>query len=67
MSNILTSVSVVSSAATASPLNAPSVTAARGTVNNQVAVTGTAPAAGNVGTSLKVACVVQGGACPDCG
>ena len=65
MSNILTSVSVVSSAATASPLNAPSVTAARGTVNNQVAVTGTAPAAGNVGTSLKVACVVQNGACPD--
>ena len=50
---------------TSKSLNAPSVTAARGTVNNQVAVTGTAPAAGNVGTSLKVACVVQNGACPD--
>ena len=52
---------------TSKTLNAPSVTAASGTVNNQVAVTGTAPAAGNVGTSLKVSCVVQGGVCPDVG
>ncbi len=50
---------------TAKTLNAPSVTAASGSVPNQVAVTGTAPTDDNVGTSLKVACVVQGGDCPD--
>ena len=50
-----------------SKLNAPSVSATSGSVPNQVAVTGTNPAAGNVGTTLKVACVVQGGACPDVG
>ena len=52
---------------TAKTLNAPSVTAASGFVPNQVAVTGAAPAAGNVGTTLKVACVVQSGECPDFG
>ena len=50
-----------------SKLNAPSVSATSGSVPNQVAVTGTNPAAGNVGTTLKVSCVVQGGACPDVG
>ena len=52
---------------TSKALNAPSVTAASGFVPNQVAVTGAAPAAGNVGTTLKVACVVQSGGCPDFG
>jgi hypothetical protein len=52
---------------TSKALNAPSVTAASGFVPNQVAVTGAAPAAGNVGTTLKVACVVQSGECPDFG
>ena len=52
---------------TSKSLNAPSVSATSGSVPNQVAVTGTNPAAGNVGTTLKVSCVVQGGACPDVG
>ena len=46
------------------PFYPPTVAAASGSVPSQLAVTGTNPSPPNVGTTLKVACVASGGACP---